>query len=314
MRTLIVSLVALVALNGCSAGSDTIVNGGLGAATSDHFTYIFAGGQYTGLYRSNDMGHTWVHTIGFPAVYPMDMVTKGKMMFASAYESVYASSDEGMTWEQLPINHGIVWGLAVFDSLLIAGTIDGCCVSTDDGASWAMTSTLTPTICPREYTSAQGVLFSAGGRGVAHSLDGKNWSQIDGIKDCYGIASDGTRLFLSTFFDGIKCSSDRGGTWVNIDSNLKGTTYQAALDATGTSLFVGTDNGLYRTDDNGASWSKIDLGLANKNLGVGAVHCRGRFVFALGPTKSIFISSDTGRSWTATTPILDSSIVFVGVK
>src|ERR1043165_5449439 len=95
MRTLIVSLIATLALAGCSAGSDTIVNGGLGSVRDDHFSYIFAGGEYTGLYRSSDMGRTWTHTVGFPSQYPMDMVTKGKKMFASTGETLFVSTDDG---------------------------------------------------------------------------------------------------------------------------------------------------------------------------------------------------------------------------
>jgi hypothetical protein len=67
------------------------------------------------------------------------------------------------------------------------------------------------------------------------------------------------------------------------------------LAVKGTSVFAGTRDGIFRSDNSGAGWTKADMGASG--IIVNSIAVGGNALFA-GTGDGIFISTDNGNSWT----------------
>jgi uncharacterized protein (TIGR03437 family) len=71
-----------------------------------------------------------------------------------------------------------------------------------------------------------------------------------------------------------------------------------ALVASGTTLFAGTNAGVWSTTDNGTTWTQINSGLTTQD--VRALALSGTTLYAGTNGGGVFRSSDNGATWTAT--------------
>lgn len=63
-------------------------------------------------------------------------------------------------------------------------------------------------------------------------------------------------------------------------------------------IFVGTDHGLYRSDDYGKSWQELKEGLFNQDIRSLAVNPEDPKIIFAGTSKGIFKSENSGDQWT----------------
>lgn len=84
------------------------------------------------------------------------------------------------------------------------------------------------------------------------------WSSIDpGFNASRGITVQDHKIFVASYLSGIKMSDDNGQTWVdrNIGSpSTGGHIYAESIGSDGNWLFVGTHNGIFHSNDHGATW------------------------------------------------------------
>lgn len=117
-------------------------------------------------------------------------------------------------------------------------------------------------------------------------------------------ASDGT-IFVGTHHNGVYRSTDRGASWVQINTGLTNTDVTDVAVSSNyisdTTVFAGTNyGGIYKSIDAGASWRQINNGLTNTivtSLGISPDYAIDKTIFA-GTAIGIFISTDEGASWT----------------
>ena len=83
--------------------------------------------------------------------------------------------------------------------------------------------------------------------------------------------------------------------WQNTHGPYGGNVY--ALAAIGQSLFAATDKGVYRSSNEGESWTAVNNGLVSKN--VRALATSGSTILAGTLVSGIFRSTDNGQSWIA---------------
>lgn len=70
-----------------------------------------------------------------------------------------------------------------------------------------------------------------------------------------------------------------------------------AMEASGTTLYVGMDNGgVYKSTDYAASWSEANSGLPD-NLPIQAIAASGSSIFAGTLNAGVFRSTDSGATW-----------------
>jgi hypothetical protein len=105
--------------------------------------------------------------------------------------------------------------------------------------------------------------------------EGISWNQLNNVNvhNLYRIFSVNNILFLD-YLDHVVRSTDNGNTWDNIDSEfLFHYTYKTSMDknkvnindftSISEDLFVATDAGIYRSQNQGISWSLRSNGLPN---------------------------------------------------
>ncbi len=221
----------------------------------------------------------------------------GTNIFFGAYEGVFLSTDNGMSWNATGLDTSVN-ALTVSGMTLLAGSFSyGLFLTTNGGDTWKPINNGLP-----NYPKIMSVavidthLFAGGGAGVFRSTNmGAGWTAANsGLEgsSVYALLAVDTSLFAATG-DGTFRTTDFGATWVHADSGLTPTTNTlAARDST---LFAGSYwDGIFVSTNNGASWTPIGL----PDMGVVAVEVSNTGVFAGTRGNGVFHTTDKGTTWT----------------
>lgn len=195
---------------------------------------LVLGATCGGIYQSTDNGATWINrsSTGIWSVSAITLLAGGDLLAVAGNGSgLHRSSDAGMSWRHTGSFSEQATALIAHSSgRLIAGTRGGVLlVSDDEGATW------TPTVAPT------------------------------GIDEIVSITERrGRRLFAATQSRGVLQSTDAGATWVRSGdrvSNTMGNAPTIFADRNGDVYLAGYDKPLFRTTDNGLTWSEFASGL-----------------------------------------------------
>jgi ligand-binding sensor domain-containing protein len=108
------------------------------------------------------------------------------------------------------------------------------------------------------------------------------------------LAVVGNTLVAGTFGGGIYSTSDDNFEWTQRNTGLQNTNVNA-LAVSDTNLFAGTFGGVYRSINNGITWTST--GLSFNNL-VRALAVNGKTLLA-GTPAGAYLSDDNSQTWTA---------------
>ncbi len=102
-------------------------------------------------------------------------------------------------------------------------------------------------------------------------------------------------------------STNGGQAWSGITGKIKGTRlYALAVDPkTPSRVFAGTDLGLYRSENSGASWTEVLKADINS---VKVISSNPKAVYAGGPS-GLYLSLDSGKTWTKSVEGMTSKYV-----
>lgn len=232
-------------------------------AYASFFNNSPSGGDYGGIYKTEDGGATWNHqstalfntSSSFPNVVYMWDENNGWCMGdpADDYMEMYTTTDGGANWERvaqsgvpahLSGEYGYVGMYDVYGSTIWFGTNKGRIFkSTDAGATWTVKQTA--------LTDVQGVSFSDENKGIAWQAE---YNQTTGE--------------ITSFT--LLATSDGGDTWNTVSPS--GPLYKGDIEAVpgspGFMISVGSDGGGQSGTvgssyslDNGWSWTAIDEGV-----------------------------------------------------
>ena len=283
-------------------------------AVSD--TNLFAGTLGSGVFRSTNNGKSWMQ------------VSKGlpKESFDTNYFRIdcfaISSNDSG--------------GINIFASVDERGVY----LSTDFGNNWISVNEGLPRnpIITSSYVSIQCLVISTDGlgstsifagtdgAGVFHSTDnGSSWISVsEGLPKYYfnqRYYSNIQSLIIYPTETGDKnlyAGTFDDGVYRSTDNGSSWT--QAGLTNTnagnfainGTNLFVGTNAGIFRSTNNGTSWSAVNSGLMNSDVGVFTASDTNLFA---GTYKSgFYLSTNNGNNWNAVSPgrIMNTALAITG--
>jgi photosystem II stability/assembly factor-like uncharacterized protein len=193
-----------------------------------------------------------------------------------------------------------IFALTVAGPYLLAGFESGVFRSPDQGDTWIHPSiglsgsTTVFSLATRGSTVFAGTV----GGGVYRSTNyGLDWTQA-GLMGEYivSIVPSEVALLAVTCCNGAFRSVDDGATWIR--SVAEGANINV-IAASGAFLFGGTERGLYRSSDNGVSWTHVPFAAGLSDSAVGPVAALGTALFA-SARQTLYRSDDNGGTWTKT--------------
>lgn len=233
-------------------------------AIADSFVYVCSRGT---VYISSDSGAVWTNvTNNLQNTYVMNLCASGNDIYASGYGGAYRSSDRGQNWE-------FIWDQSVMSP----------------GASLSA-------------LEADGDIIVIGtlGGGLQYSKDhGITWKLVKSVFFQYSISTikiKGNSIFVSGDYDSgdVLVSHDFGMTWSRYNLGLIDTETNA-LSISGSTIYAGTDGGVYSSVNEGRSWREINNGLLSES--VSAMISTGSSIMVSTYTNSIFQTGNDGISW-----------------
>ena len=236
---------------------------------------------------SNDSGLTWA--IPNSGISALSFVKNSAGIFAGSDSAIYFSNDNGNTWAIVCSTGSLnfVFGLAAIGDTIYAATrYSGILKSPDNGLTWTTSNTGLPTDSLYSIISNGNLLFAGTiGNGVYISSNyGANWTSVNSglpvSSTIFSMGDDNLNIYASTG-NAIYLSSNNGQSWTQ--STIP-TTFINKIINVSNSLLAGCLNlsgteGLFRSIDNGTTWSLFDNGLPNScPFKIGALYATSSFV------------------------------------
>jgi photosystem II stability/assembly factor-like uncharacterized protein len=226
--------------------------------------YIFAGAGSLGVYRSSDNGVTWEQKLNVFGVGAM--CKSGNKIFASSSNYTDYTTDNGETWINVqPLEGAIIFSYYCLGDTIFAGGQTKIYRSTDNGNTFT-TITLNlgfSIVNISAITSVGPILYAATSYdGVYKSTDfGSNWTPANGgmgSKDVRALTvTNTTTLIAGTHYVAMYRSTDLGQSWTKSVTGFPAGASILCLLESDSSIYAGTRDGVFRTDDNGDNWVKM---------------------------------------------------------
>ncbi len=290
-----------------------------------------------GVFRSEDNGETFraANLVGKKGNINTLSVTSLSLspsnpdtIYLGSNDGLYKSEDGAKSWTY------ILAGIAVADVVVdpvepnvvyAAGIAAGngkVIKSLDSGVSWidiytepSKNNAVLSIAVSRANTSV--ILIGLNGGEVIRSIDaGHTWQGVKDLADKVmrlRFGPSGTAYVLTAKV-GLSKSLDLGVNWIQLTNNLTNTSFNTSSRAISTVsgfydlgldrkqsgvLYLGTEQGLYRSINDGANWSFMELPVKNNALRVSSVAINpgnSNNIFA-GIGSSIFKSTNGGVTW-----------------
>lgn len=299
--------------NGWSGNVCTQTNGGV---------YV---GTPGGIYRSQDSGDSWTRSDeGLHAqqiTYPAIAVHGTDLYAASTIGGIFRTTDEGLSW--IDVSDGLDlngWGYYYGDHMVGADSIGvyaGAYMSTNDGATWMPHNSpgRAGDVGNVPWIESNGVLVTSSiDNGVFRSLDnGSTWSHVNtSFGETYSLVSDGSTLYINCHaaaagLPSVHYSNDDGANWS--PSTFPGVGLPPAISQfvyTGSSMLCATgssglfNNGIYRSTDHGASWTRVLANCSGGGFAIteGHIYVANRTTLQNGDgLYTIYHSTNDGLTW-----------------
>jgi hypothetical protein len=281
-------------------------------------TTLYAGVWANGVWVSTNNGAGWMKFgTGSPANYPYSFAFNGSTVYVGA-GSVYRTTNNGDNWTtingDMPANLQIQ-SLAYINGNLIAGdnTVNhafGLYVTTNEGTNWTTIKWGLPNYCANSIAARNGKVLTGTCGGVFQSTNaGTSWTEptMHGLYDWADFTAlayrNNSYVFAGDVNGNVYVSTNAGQ-----DFTLTTKVEQGALISSfafsGTNIFAstnawasGSENAVFLSGDNGASWTKVNTGLPTTSY-IPSLAIIGTNLFAAAGT-GVYLSTNDGTSWTA---------------
>lgn len=254
-------------------------------------TRIYSGGQGTGMRVSTDGGATWTDaSTGLPLE---------SAIYDYIYELAASPVDEDFAWAS-------IWA-------------DGVYFTHDGGANWTKGNGLPlTTYNVAAHPADANVVAAATASGIYISTDGgQNWSasntDISGQSSVVAFASaDGNTLYAGTQEGGLYKSTDGGANWSSVGASIGAENISGLSANLSDEVIVTSWKGSFRSADGGATWDAV-TGIRNASVnGLVQSFSDPSTLFMADYQAGVYISNDSGATWTLERTGLDRTGVMSG--
>ena len=267
-------------------------------ATGDNSGYevgnYFWGGTYSsGILKSTNGGLTWNTTglnytmTNFNVIHKILLFPNNPQTLIIAHrQGIERSTDGGATWSNVSFNQVYDFEIDPSNPLIVYAVGDGLCLkSTDQGLTWASTSvnnsfgrmsiSISPANANKMYVlTQQGDLYNSTNAGSSFTLI-NNVPLVAGISlygyyDCVLAVSPTNANEVYVAGLDVAKSTNGGANWTVVGDwqNYQNANYLHAdnhyiefLPNSGTTLFSCNDGGIFKSMDNGLTWTDLSANL-----------------------------------------------------
>jgi photosystem II stability/assembly factor-like uncharacterized protein len=241
-------------------------------------------GTSAGIMLSDDKGATWKPATINPddkaAVFSLAMDVSGIIYAGLSRYGVLVSADNGNSWKlhSTGLNKGgprSSYAMLVSGNNIFKGTYEsGLYLSTDKGQSWNPSNNGIPLdlttgrmVSVTQLVQNNSTLYALTDLGVRYSTDkGKSWNKpahngIERLGYMAALAVSNNNLYtgISSSQKGVFLSTDNGNNWK--PAGLEGKEVYSLFAAPNGVIYAGTAGEVYRSADNGKTWTAVGAGL-----------------------------------------------------
>ncbi|MCC6462469.1 MAG: hypothetical protein IT260_18520 [Saprospiraceae bacterium] len=264
-------------------------------------------GKSNELYRSTNNGQSWtlLTEIDHESI---GALPGGEILIGTYNKSIRRSTNNGQTWTDVATGVDATAGFFVHPATgdvytwadnISTGEQGKVWRSTDQGLSWQVVLEGLNLQPYQIAFSPSGGIFIGAIDKIWRSLDGgANWTSIepaltDTYRDVHVAVSTTGRLFAFEWYVS-KYSDDNGATWHPLQDPLGNNFYLFSTSSAGDLLAV-RENSLYRSTDNGATWSFASTGILHSTV-IDLQHLDNERLLAT-TNDGLFYSPDGGANW-----------------
>ncbi|MFH1086330.1 MAG: hypothetical protein V1772_11285 [Chloroflexota bacterium] len=275
-----------------------------------------------GFFRSQNAGKLWapvgpVISALSVAIGPAGSGDAGRLAaFGGTVVGLYRSTNSGLTWAPTSLSGRPITDIAISpnygnDRAVAMGTVAGVFLSRNGGDTWGgpwLENQELHTVLFSPRYAADGMLYAGSGQGIyASGGDHTRWTSVGTpdapVRALLGLPTGAASFALLAGTDqaGVVASANGGLTWVEANSGLLG----RALNTVAISpdylrdraVFAGGRGGLWRSADDGQSWSRRPFPSADVSaIGFSADYARDGTVYAAS-SGGVFVSRTKGHAW-----------------
>ncbi len=268
---------------------------------------LFAATTGGGVYRSTDLGQSWMNVRTAPNDYYNGAAmcwNDSTLWLDVLYAGLYSSSDMGNTWvfNTNGVPSTFINTLICNNGVLFAGAPEGLFYSTDNGETWKQYAIAKDSAARGVFVSAIGdsVLAAQTGSGRFLSTNnGVTWDTLQGHGvDIRSSCRVDSVWIIGSWHNGVYRSTDRGMHWDITTEGLSSASVSVLISRGDRLLATSEYGGIYSTMDGGEHWTISNSGLVNLHVGSGGANDGTVF---LGTDYGMYTSTDDGRQWQPTT-------------
>lgn len=218
-------------------------------------------------YVSINNGNTWIElpSPNTPS-FCSDVASGGGMIYYGTWgDYLYVSNNSGTSWTQTTqgLTTSEINAITTEGTTVYVGTDDGVFKSTNSGTSFTF-SGLTGEYVNKVYVKSPNV-FAYTTTGIYKSGDnGTTWGPFQPLisyADILDFAVSGNRVFAATAGELISTNTSVANWQANGALTSSNVTYTFGVYTQGTTVYVGTNRGVFESMNNGTSWVEKNTGI-----------------------------------------------------